>query len=358
VSDLKITAPGVYFNLPFADYLADQSLSASGIKDILVAPETYYDRCSMNPERAPKDTEALAYGSAHHSRILEGAKAFQKEYAIIPDPADYPDAIIGGRALKETCGAMGLSKSGKVSELADRIKEADPDAKIWLHIMRDFEADNAGKTFLKKEWAEKIERRAQLLESIPEVAKAISNGFPEVSIFWRDKKTDVPLKARVDYLKTRAQIDLKSFSNPNGKPVETALAHQVANYRYYVQVAVHSEAVTQAKMLLRDGKFTADRPLSKAWMKAFTEAPLHAFIFLFLEKADVPCIRLKEFPRLESSRSRTPTLAWDAGQGCFRRGVNVWADFMNRFGPDKPWIDVPPLDRFHDEDFPMYMLED
>ncbi|MBL4748420.1 MAG: PD-(D/E)XK nuclease-like domain-containing protein [Magnetovibrio sp.] len=358
MAEFNTTKPGVYFDMSFADYLADPSLSASGIKDILVAPETYYERSSMNPVRTPKDTEALAYGSATHTRSLEGRAVFDEEYAIIPDPADYPDAIVGGKALKEACDELNLVKSGTVLELADRIAEAAPDAQIWLHIMRDFEDENTGKTFLKKDWADKIERRAQLLESIPEVAKAITGGFAEVSIFWIDKATGVPLKARVDYLKTKAQIDLKSFTNQNGKPVDTALAHAVANYRYYVQVAVHSEAVTQAKMLMRGGKFKATNPPSKEWIKAFTEAPIHVFVFLFLEKAAVPCIRLKEFPRLESPRSRTPTLAWDAGQGCFRRGVQIWGDFMNRFGPDKPWIDVPPMDRFHDEDFPMYMLED
>ena len=169
-----VKKPGVYFDLSFADYLADPSLSASGIKDLLVAPETYYGRCAFNPEHERKETAALADGSAYHSRILEGRNAFDAEYAVAPNEADHPDAIIGGTALKAACSELGLTKSGTVAELADRIASASPDAKIWLHFMRDFEAENAGKTFIKSELADKIERHAKLLESIPDVSKAIT----------------------------------------------------------------------------------------------------------------------------------------------------------------------------------------
>lgn len=360
---IKTMEPGVYFNMSFADYMADPSLSGSGVKDLLVAPETYYERSSMNPDRKPKDTEALAYGSAYHSRILEGREAFDAEYSIIPDKEDYPNAIDGGQALKNKCAELELPKTGKVADLADRIAEADPSAEIWLHIMRDFEVVNAGKTLIKKEWGDMVERRAQLLESIPAVAKAITGGYPEVSIFWHDPKTGVPLKARIDYLKTRAQIDLKSFANPTGKPINTAIAHAVANYRYYVQAAVHSEAVSQAKILMRDGQFSAkiSHKIDDKWTDAFINSPPHSFIFLFLEKAEVPCIRLKEFSRFvaqSGSGSKTSTLAWESGQACFRHGVAVWAEFMERFGPDKPWIDVPPLNSFEDEEFPLYMFND
>lgn len=361
VFNLSVAEPGVYFDMSFADYLTDPSLSASGIKDLLVAPETYYGRCAFNPEHERKETAALADGSAYHVRILEGRNAFDAEYAVAPNEADHPDAIIGGTALKAACGELGLPKSGTVAELSKRIECVAVGMETWIGVMQRFEEANSGKTFIKSELADKIERQAKLLESIPDVAKAITNGFAEVSIFWRDPETGVPLKARIDYLKTRAQVDLKSFANPNGKPIDTAIAHAVANYRYYVQAAVHSEAVIQAKALMHDGKFTAKSPPSAEWIKAFTETPAHAFIFLFLEKANVPCIRLKEFARYNAAAgpgSRTPSLAWDAGQGCFRHGVRVWAEFMERFGPGTPWIDVPPLSQFCDEDFPMYMFED
>jgi|GEM_PF-2042483 len=358
---LKITEPGVYFDMSFADYLNDPSLSASGIKNLLVAPETFWEGSKMNPDHERKDTAALTIGSAYHARILEGRDVFDAEYAIMPDKSDHPNAIDGSKALKDMCGELGLPKSGKVEELSKRIETADPTVKTWLGIVRDFEAANEGKAYLTREWGDRIEGRAQLLESIPEVAKAITGGYAEVSIFWRDPQTDVPMKARIDYLKARAQIDLKSFTNPNRMPVDVAIARAVANNRYHYQAVVHSEAVAQAKVLMRYGKYDlGHKTLNDEWLNTFLNTPNSVFVFLFLEKTDVPTIRLKEFPRYSAPNgpgSKTVSLAWETGYGAFRMGLNRYVDCMERFGPNTPWQEVPPLSRFCDEDFPLYMMD-
>src|ERR1700730_13177092 len=47
----KPRAPGVYFNLPMADYHADPSLGSTDLKALLVHPACYWQRSHMNPER-------------------------------------------------------------------------------------------------------------------------------------------------------------------------------------------------------------------------------------------------------------------------------------------------------------------
>ena len=48
---LKPREPGVYFNLPAADYHADPSLGSSDLKRLLQAPAVYWWHSHMNPER-------------------------------------------------------------------------------------------------------------------------------------------------------------------------------------------------------------------------------------------------------------------------------------------------------------------
>ena len=54
-------------------------------------------------------------------------------------------------------------------------------------------------------------------------ARAMTGGYSEVSIFWIDPGSGVRLKARLDYLKVKAIVDLKTFSNSLGKPVRRRL---------------------------------------------------------------------------------------------------------------------------------------
>ena len=359
---LTFTKPGVYFDMSFADYLADPSLSASGIKDLLIAPETFYERSPMNPGHERKDTKDLTNGSAYHARVLEGLEAFNAEYAIMPAEEDYPKALKGVKALKAACKDLELKQSGTIEELSERLVEKDPTIQTWHHVLTAFETQNQGKTFISKEWGQRIEAKAQLLHAHPEVRKAITGGYPEVSIFWRDPETGVPMKARIDYLKIKAQMDLKSFTNMNRVPVDLAIARAVANNRYHVQAVVHAEGVEQAKKLIRNGAVFGEPSHipPNEWMRTFVDTPPHAFIFLFLEKTDVPSIRLKEFPRFNAPSgpgSRTESLAWETGLGAFRIGLNRYKDCMERFGPNTPWIEVPPMDAFCDEDFPVYMMD-
>src|SRR3546814_14526079 len=63
-----------------------------------------------------------------------------------------------------------------------------------------------------------------MIEKHPDLSKAFSGGHPEVSIFWQDEQTGISCKARLDYLKARAIVDLKTFSNPLSKPIDKAIS--------------------------------------------------------------------------------------------------------------------------------------
>jgi len=352
--------PGIYFGMPEEEYHEDRSLSASGIKEIHVTPLTFWMRSSFNPRRPNDATEPKERGKAFHARLLEGEDAFHQRYAIMPRKDDFPLALDGGDELKERCRELGLKGGGTIAQLCERIREADPQAVLWPDIMLEFTegALAAGQTIIKQKLAEEIERQVRIVEMHPGTEKALRGGFCEVSIFWIDPETGVPMKSRIDYLKARAIVELKTFTNPFGKQIDQAVASSVANNKYMVDAVVRLDAVERAKAMLKakgDGILHGPLP-SDAWLDAFTQAPPHAFVFLFLEAGDVPNVRVREFKQRETAKGEE-NLYWSKGAAMYRQGIDLYRQFIDHYGPDLPWVDPQPMRQFFDSDFPLFALE-
>lgn len=356
----EIQIPGIYFDLPAEDYHAYPALSASGIKDILVSPLTYYVSSPWNPNRVDDDpTEARVNGTAAHVRVLEGKAAFDDAYAYRPDPADYPEALAGHEALKAKCRALGLKMGGSSLDLCARIREVEPDAVLWPDIEARVLADSTGKTILpaKKRW--EIELPAKVVECYPEARKAFGGGYPEVSIFWVDRETGVPMKCRIDFLKIHAVVELKTFTNTFGMAVERAVARAITNYRYHVQLAVYLDGVETIKEPIRSGKATIEGVHDPEWLADFAASPEHAGVFVFLESGKAPNCLVKRFRRhiAGADRQATENLYWSKAMQDYRRGVERFVECRERFGDDM-WIEGGPMSDLKDEDFPLYMFEE
>lgn len=352
--------PGIHFGLPKEAYQADPSFSASGCKDMLVGPLTYWIRSPLNPDREENGTKATDMGEAFHVRLLEGDEAFKEQYAIKPDPSDYPDAIMDGKGLRERCGELGVKKGGSNAELCERILEADPDAVLWPKIVADWQRENEGKIALPYKQFLEVERQARLVDMQDSARKALSGGYPEVSLFWVDPETGVRMKARVDYMKVRAAVDLKSFSNAMDMPTDTAIARAMANYKYHVQGSVYCDGIEHAKALYRAKGFACvhgDPP--KEWMDAWAAPGPHAFFFVFIESGDVPNVRVREFRQTETyaQMGASTNLYWQAGHAAYRLAVERYKQCMDTYGPDVPWVDPQPVRPFTDTDFPTWMFD-
>lgn len=353
--------PGIYFGMSEDEYHADKSLSASGIKDIHVTPLTFWMRSGFNTNKADDSTEPKERGKAFHTRLLEGAEAFAERYAIAPSIDEYPGAIDGGDALKERCKELGLKVSGRIAELCERIRVADPSAVLWPDIMAEFDhlAVTKGQTIIKRKLADEIQRQVRIVEMHPGTEKALRGGFCEVSIFYVDRQTGVPMKGRIDYLKARAAVEMKTFTNPFGKPIDQAVASSVANNKYMVDAVVRLDAVEVAKAMIRKHGTSVvhgDSIPTDAWLKAFAEPAPHAFVFLFLEAGDVPNVRVREFKQRETAKG-DENLYWQKGAAMFRDGVDLYRQHFEHYGPDLPWVDPQPMRSFVDSDFPLYALD-
>ncbi len=294
--------PRIVFGMPEEQYHAIPALSNSGIKSLLVSPMDFWARSWMNPLREDMESDAMALGTAFHARICEGRDAFYQRYAVALDQGDYPDALVTMDQLREACEARGLKAAKSKAETQARLLEHDPAIQCWDALVADHEAENVGRIMLPAKMIARIEIAAAMIEKHPALAKAFTGGFPEVSIFWVCAETGVPMKARLDYLKLRAIVDLKTFANQQDKPIDRAVAYTVAQRKYHIQPAVYGEAVAAAKAMLRAepgaAVFVGDGPHpTPDWLASWVKAEDPAFMFVFQQTGVAPVARGYVFPR-------------------------------------------------------------
>lgn len=322
--------PGVYYDMAEADYHAAPALSSSGIRWLLVSNLDFWARSWMNPSPIEvPDTKATIGGSAYHKRILEGADAFYGCYAADITPDDHPDALRTADDLRVRLKALGLKTGGNKPELINRVKEAG-NFPIWDDIYASYCEQHAGKILLPGSQIDEIEIAASMIEKHPELSKAFSGGHPEVSIFWHDEQTGVPMKTRLDYLKARALVDLKTFSNPLAKPVDRAIATAVASSRLHIQATLYMESVCVA--------------VQSGWLTGDTE---RTFLFVWQQSGQVPLARGKVFPK--GSTFQLANLQ-------IREAIQRFKECSDAFGTD-PWIDTASIEEFDDTEFPAYLAE-
>lgn len=348
---------GVHFGLPFADYLSDHSLSCSGIKQLWTSPLTWWANSWMNPDRPiNNETPAMALGTAIHKRILEGGEAFARAYAVPPSMEDFPDALDGGEALRERCGELGLKKSGTIAEMCDRIREADPGAVLWPEIMETFRAASADRIIIKPDDAAMIKRIGDMVGTHPTARNVFAGGHPEVSVFWNDEETGVPMKARFDYLRPREIVDLKSFSNTTGLPLEQAVTRAIASRLYHVQAAIYLDAAHQARQFCMHGRafHHGDALPDDRWLADFAKcAEPSRFFFVFVETGAANNVIVRELVRAVSG---IETMVYLSGMKIYRAGVETYLRCQEQYGT-RPWADHQPVRAMTDENFPLWAQE-
>ncbi len=357
-STLTYHEPGIYLGMPEAEYHADPSLSNSGVRDLRVSPLTYWINSVLNPDREPDDTEAKETGKAFHKRILEGKAAFDAVYAPKLEKDDHPNALKSGDELKAYCEELQLKKSGTLAELSARIREVDTIVELWTEIEAAHLQQHEGKEFISKALIKRIEQAAQFLESSLDSAPLFRGGFAEVSIFWIDAATGVRMKARLDYLTPDTITDLKTFSNPQEKRLEEAVANAIAARHYGTQAVIYTAAVRQAKQMFRDRGLDAVHRLGAfanadfdflCWFQAFARTAEHRFVFVFQESGRVPNVAIREFSRNMNF--------YDICAFTCEFAVRRYRDSMDRWGPGVPWVEPPALVELADEDFPLWAFK-
>lgn len=198
------TSPGVYFEVPLADYLAIPAVSSHTLGAFRRSPA--HARAYMTG--AARDTvDPDGIGSALHALVLEGPGALAERFTRAPD------------------------------DVTDRR------ARAWRD-QRDAEAA-AGRVLMLARDHDAVTAMAAAVRSSPPAARALAGlAATEVTVLWTDPATGLLLKARVDGLNPTllALIDLKSAVDA----APWAFAAATWRYGYHRQLALYRVGVRVA----------------------------------------------------------------------------------------------------------------
>lgn len=355
---LTTHAPGIYIGLPESEYHADPSLSASGIRNILVSPLRYWTDSTFNPNRPPdNDTAAKFRGRAYHKLILEGQAAFDETYCVAPNKADHPGVLDTVPEMRKHAEAKGYKLKGTAKlDVIESLREHDKHVPIWEEIMTRWEImSRRGREIIEPELWEQLRMARLVIDRMPSVKDAFRNGLSEVSLFWvRDD--GVPMKCRLDYLNT-AIIDLKSFANIMDKDIEQAVYYEITRNRYHIQPAVYRDGLREMKrMYLSGAKIIQQGTVSEKWLDEIMREPQTRFFYAFIMTGWVPEFLVREWSQREGSGG-TANSYWDLGVEAYAEGVQRWRIGMETMGPIVPWVTDRGLAPLKDERFPVFFLD-
>lgn len=345
-----VHADGVYFGLEEEEYHGALALSQSGLKYLRQSTLDFWTRSPLNPYLVPDESSfARILGRAYHKRIIEGRAAFDAAYAPELDPAEYPTALKTveeiRRALIAAGGPEKGSKSLRKGELVEMLLEYAPAAVVWDRLLEEHNRQYERRTQIAARLLYQIEIAAAMIERHPQLAKAFSGGAPEVSIFWRDRLTGTPCKARLDYWKPKAIIDLKSFDNTIGLPIRKAIARAVAMYRYHLQAAFYLRAVSEGRRLIKDGKVYGE--VAADLVAALARPHEMTWLWVWQQKGPAPLARGMVLGR---------GTVLDIGRQEIEEAMHIFARCWKTFGAE-PWVDIVDIDTFDDTEFPAFIAD-
>jgi hypothetical protein len=318
--------PGIYFGLDEDTYHAAPWIGSSSMKNLYACPPDYWFESHMNPLRpADEPTMAQTFGRALHHRILYGVEAFARDYTFIG-------------------GTTGDSVSAE-------------DLKTWIKeqgsVPQKLKADNErmvremGVNLLTETTYERIMVAAAHITKNPNLANAFTGGFPEVSVFWYED--GVPCKARWDYWKSRAIVDLKSFrSKDRIRSLDETVLQDLFNYRYDIQVAHYLNGHVAAAKLLEEGAVHVAPGWSaptKEWMLNALVNPAH-WAFVFFRADGMPVAKSYQIP------NGSPAHA--SGRYAVNTALAAYKDHLERFGTDA-WVNTDEPFTIADEDMPKWL---
>ncbi len=243
------------------------------------------------------------------------------------------------------------------SDWIDQLLALDPEAEIFDRIQAAFLKEHAGKALISFEDFEQLEIAAAMIERDPEVQHAFKGGHAEVSLFWHCPVTGVPMKARVDYLKIKAMVDLKSVGNQRERSIENAIRGEIASYHYNIQPAVYEEGAKAVRDIVREhgasavwewdyvGKQAIRAGLDRLGfaLKWASHRGGDEWLWVFQQKGDAPITRGVFYPLAGTTHMISCDIVLTA-----KRRFRKYSEALGI----EPWLDTAPIYTIDDESIP------
>lgn len=343
-------APGVYFNMSHADYLAIPAMSNGGIKDALVAAPNFWNESWLNPFRTRKEAKHFTDGTAYHHRILFGKDRFYQEYAPTFTP---PEGVIdGNKAMVEALDRVGVTghKTKTAPELAKLMAEHLPQLKCKINLERAYVLQHEGKELIAPDLIREIELGAKAIECNPHINHWLLGGYPEVTVIWWDERLGVMCKCRFDYLKIGSATDLKTVMNEKGRDFEKAVDYAIAGNKYIIQPAWYLPGAEAARTMIRAGMVYGAEDVDPAWLEEYGKTPVEEFRFIFQQKK----MALVTEGRIYSLRNQA--LA-DQGNARIAKGIARFKEYYAAFGKDDIWFSISKPQHIDVNSLPAFMSD-
>lgn len=296
---------GIYFNMSEDYYFAENRLSSSGIREILSSPAEYWFNSNYNPLREERKSESMQDGKIYHAYILEN-KDFNSRYKIVPE------------------------------EISNMNKNSSQ-YKMWAALQ------NLPLVSYKK--FKEMERIYNYLNSDGQIfdSNILKDGYSEVSIFWEYR--GVKLKSRIDYLKLKQFLDLKTFVRSSSEDLDIYVAKYFYTRKVYIQIILYLMAIEYARQFNPRQVFgnTDQLDFFLRWRDYGNDMPL----ILFLNRK-LPQFRLKTF-----NKEQCPDL-YRLGKSQIDKAIDIYKQYQEKNGMNYAWLEDVNLEKlsFVDEDFP------
>lgn len=364
-----VLGEGIYFGMPEKLYHALPALSNSGFKNLLTSPPDFYFNSHLNPNRdedaEDEDSrEWQKFGRAAHSRILEGKKTFDELYCIeFLAPEGCLDTVADFKryCLENGIDTKGSSKWNKPDWIG-HVQFHNANALIYEVEEQKYFRETGGKIQLTAKDMRRIAIAAAMIENHQEIRHCFTGGYPEVTVLWFEG--GLWFKARFDYLKPRAIVDLKTFTNKRNKPIDMALYETMAALKYHIQACHYTKAGMKAiefaqKKLVNVTSPHRHQPAPE-FIESLAKSKGHEFYFVFTKKGGAPVARCKKFGagmRFNDDGSVTADLAMiQCGQASIEQAIRNYKAYFALYGTDI-WVDATPITAFEDSLFPVWATE-
>lgn len=341
----KEHADGIYFGLDKDEYHRDPALGSTDIKMLLKHPGDYWWQSWRNPSYEPKATNFLDWGNAFHSLILEGEEDFKDRYYRGPAKRDFPGLMVTMEDLRKFLRGVGKATTGTKEVLVQRVLDHEPAAPVWDKIVKDSVVLAEGRYILDHVDYDTVVLSSKMITKNPECSKAFVNGYPEVSIFW--EQAGVRCKARIDYLRLKANIDLKSIRNWKSKSFRDACIDEIFASGYDIQAAHYLNARSQIPALIKAGRVFGD--VSRAWLDRLADETAKASVlkhsWIFYQAEGAPIAIREDW----GSHMRH----FVDCQNAIVDALRIYTRHVEVFGDDI-WVDVSPRQELTDGEVPAW----
>lgn len=283
---------GIYFGLAEDAYHADRALGSTDLKLLLGDVSAFWwERSGLEIE---KDSPSRNIGRAVHRYVLDGPERFAACY---------------GRAALN-----GSTKEGKAESEAIAA---------------------AGKVRLKAEDYDRIVAAGYVIRANPHVSAAFTGGESEVSIFWTTELDGMPVrrKARFDYLKVRAIVDLKSCAPFADATFGATWRRAMRFWRYHVQAAAYIEGRSHLARFVAEDRVFGE--VDREWLGKVAASEEAAFAFVFWASSGAP---------LTGGGYLSPgNPMLEQGAADVARAVARYVECRREFGDEQAWIRPEPF---------------